>query len=79
MNEILESDLAQAGGYTVTAGAVLLQLIDWLSTLEIHDYAQAAMATGGFIFLCFKIANARIDRRNKLLDERIKKRKLEDK
>lgn len=78
MYTFLDSDLAQAGGYTVTIGAIALKVIDFFSQYNINDYAQGAMALGGFIFLCYKIANARVDRRNKLLDEQIKKKQLED-
>lgn len=78
MHEFLDSDLAQAGGITVTAGAVVLPVIEWLSQLEIHDFFQGAMALGGAIFLCYKIANIRVDIRIKKLNEKLKQRELDN-
>jgi hypothetical protein len=78
MYRFLESDLAEAGGITVTAGAFILPLLDWLSHLEINDFFQGLMAAGGFVFLCFKIANARKDLKLKRLDEKLKQRELDN-
>lgn len=61
MHDILDSEIAQTGGYLTVLGGFGLWIIDELGKYEINDYFQSAMALGGAIFLFYKIANIRID------------------
>jgi hypothetical protein len=71
MQEFLDSDLAQAGGYTTIGGYISLTVMEWITHMTFDNVLQSAMGIGGLIFLGYKIANARLDRR-------IKKKQLKD-
>ena len=76
MQEVLDSDIAQAGGYVTLAGSVTLALMEWIAHMSINDVLQGVMAVGGIIFLYYKIANARLDK--KLKKEELKRKREEN-
>jgi hypothetical protein len=70
-SDILDSDLAQAGGWTTVVGTVLLNIMEWIGHLTVNDVLQGMLLVGSVIFLYYKILNAR-------LDSKIKKKQLND-
>jgi hypothetical protein len=72
MDNVLDSDLAQAGGYLTWVSTIAMTLLEWVGTLEINDVLQALTALGSLLFLYYKIQNLR-------LDKKIKERELKDK
>jgi hypothetical protein len=69
--DLLDSDLAQAGGWTTVAGSVFLSIMEWIGHLTVNDALQGILLVGSVIFLYYKILNAR-------LDSKIKKKQLKD-
>jgi hypothetical protein len=69
--DLLDSDLAQAGGWTTVAGSVVLSIMEWIGHLTVNDVLQGILLVGSVIFLYYKILNAR-------LDSKIKKKQLKD-
>jgi len=72
MQEFLDSDLAQAGGWTSIGGYISFTIMEWITHMSFDGTMKVVMGIGGLIFLGYKIANARLDRK-------IKKKQLEDK
>jgi hypothetical protein len=70
-SEVLDSDLAQAGGWSTVVGSVFLTIMEWLGELTVNDILQGILLIGSIIFLWYKIVNAR-------LDARIKRKELKD-
>jgi hypothetical protein len=71
-NEVLDNDLAQAGGWTTVVGTFFLWVLEWLAELTVNDFLQGVMLIGSIIFLWYKIVNARLDaklKRKVLKDE----------
>ena len=71
MDNVLDSDLAQAGGYLTWVSTIAMTLLEWVGTLEINDVLQALTALGSLLFLYYKIQNLR-------LDKKIKEKELKD-
>jgi hypothetical protein len=71
MDNVLDSDLAQAGGYLTWVSTITMTLLEWVGTLEINDVLQALTALGSLLFLYYKIQNLR-------LDKKIKEKELKD-
>ena len=55
MQEALDSDLAQAGGYATLASSAMMAILEWVAHMSINDVLQGVMAIGGLIFLFYKI------------------------
>ena len=72
MDNVLDSDLAQAGGYLTWVSTIAMAILEWVGTLEINDVLQALTAFGSLLFLYYKIQNLR-------LDKKIKEKELKDK
>ena len=72
MDNVLDSDLAQAGGYLTWVSTITMTLLEWVGTLEINDVLQGLTALGSLLFLYYKIQNLR-------LDKKIKEKELKDK
>ena len=72
MDNVLDSDLAQAGGYLTWVSTIAMATLEWVGTLEINDVLQAFTAFGSLLFLYYKIQNLR-------LDKKIKEKELKDK
>jgi hypothetical protein len=72
MDNVLDSDLAQAGGYLTWVSTIAMTLLEWVGSLEINDVLQALTALGSLLFLYYKIQNLR-------LDKKIKEKELKDK
>ena len=72
MDSVLDSDLAQAGGYLTWVSTIAMTLLEWVGTLEINDVLQALTAFGSLLFLYYKVQNLR-------LDKKIKEKELKDK
>ena len=72
MDNVLDSDLAQAGGYLTWVSTIAMAILEWVGTLEINDVLQAFTAFGSLLFLYYKIQNLR-------LDKKIKEKELKDK
>ena len=70
MQEFVDNDLAQAGGWTTVGGSIFLTVMDWLGTMTVNDFLQGVMLVGSIIFLAYKILNSR-------LDAKIKRKQLE--
>lgn len=71
MTEILDSDIAQAGGWLTVSTSLFLSLTEWLGHFEINDILQGLASVGALVFLWYKIRMIR-------LDIKIKKKRLED-
>lgn len=69
MTTILDSDLAQAGGYTTVGISLFINILDWMTKLEVTDALQWISAALASVFLIYKIYNAH-------LDAKIKRRQL---
>lgn len=70
--DVLNSDLAQAGGWSTVFGSLILSVGEWLGEFTVNGFLQGIMLVGSIVFLYYKIMNAR-------LDSKIKKRDLDDK
>lgn len=71
MDNVLDSDLAQAGGYLTWVSTIAMTLLEWAGSLEINDVLQGLTALGSLLFLYYKIQNLR-------LDKKIKEKELKD-
>jgi len=72
MNEVLNSDIAQAGGWTTVYLSIGLTVLEWLGETTVNDILQGVLLLGSIVFLWFKIKNSR-------LDAKIKQRELNKK
>jgi hypothetical protein len=70
MQGLLETDIAQAGGWTTVAGSLFLFIMEQLADLTVNDFLQGLMLVGSIIFLFYKIKNSR-------LDAKLKKKQLD--
>lgn len=61
MNEFLDSDVAQAGGWISLVSSIALTLIEWVTKLPVNDSLQAVMLIGSIIFLYYKIKHSVLD------------------
>jgi hypothetical protein len=71
MDDILDSDLAQAGGYLTWISTITMTLLEWASSLEVNDILQALTALGSLLFLYYKVQNLRLDK--KIKEKELKK------
>jgi hypothetical protein len=78
MDEILDSDLAQAGGYLTWVSTITMTILEWVSSLEINDVLQGVAALGSLVFLFYKIQNLVLTNRSIRLDNKKKKKELEE-
>lgn len=76
MFHALNTDTAQAGGYTITGLSIWSIMIEWVSDITINDVFQGIMFIGSAIFMLFKAYNSYLDSKGKRLDNKIKKRTL---
>jgi hypothetical protein len=65
MDNVLDSDLAQAGGYLTWVSTITMALLEWVGSLEINDVLQGLTALGSLLFLYYKIQNLRLDKKIK--------------
>jgi hypothetical protein len=70
-SDVLDSDLAQAGGWSTVAGSVFLWVMELLGNMSVNDVLQGILLVGSIVFLYYKMLNAR-------LDSKIKKKQLND-
>lgn len=68
MDNVLESDVAQAGGYLTWISTITMAVLEWVGTLEVNDVLQGFTALGSLIFLYYKIQNLRLDKKLKEKD-----------
>lgn len=61
MDGYLETDIAQAGGWTTVGGSLFLFIMEQLADLTVNDFLQGLMLLGSIVFLFYKIKNARLD------------------
>jgi len=72
MDQFLDSNAAQAGGWTTVVGSLFLTVMEWMGEMTVNDFLQGILLVGSIIFLFYKIANAR-------LDAKLKRRELKNK
>jgi hypothetical protein len=78
MDNILNSEPMQAGGWTTVSLSISTVLIEWISSITINDALQGILAILGGLFLLYRLLTQRVILRNELLDEKLKKKALEE-
>ena len=71
MDQYLDSDIAQAGGWTTVVGSLFLTIMEWFGEMTVNDFLQGILLVGSIVFLWYKILNSR-------LDAKLKKKQLKD-
>ena len=71
MDQYLDSDIAQAGGWTTVVGSLFLTIMEWFGEMTVNDFLQGILLVGSIIFLWYKILNSR-------LDAKLKRKQLKD-
>jgi hypothetical protein len=61
MTSVLDSELAQAGGYTTVGLSLFINILDWVTKLEVSDALQGISAALASVFLLYKIYNSHLD------------------
>ena len=69
MNQFLDSDIAQAGGWTTVALSIMLSFVDWICELPVNDILQSVASFGAIIFLWYKIRMIRLEYKIKKRDD----------
>lgn len=79
----LQSDTAEALGYTFTGVSITAVLAEYLGDLELNEVLKAIMFIGTILFMLFKSLftmfkahNSYLDSKGKRLDNKIKKHTL---
>lgn len=78
---LLQSDTAEALGYTFTGVSITTVLAEWLGHFQLNEVLKAIMFGGTIIFTLFKAYNSYLDAKGKRTENKIKKhtlRKLEN-
>ena len=73
MISVLDSDIAQAGGWTTVSLSLFLTVSEWIGHFEINDILQGVASVGALVFLWYKIKMIRLD--IKIKKENFKKKK----
>jgi hypothetical protein len=76
MDDVLNSDVAQTGGWMTFVGAALANIIEWLGKIPVNDYMQVLLSIGGVLFIFYKIYTQKIIAKNEKLDTKIKEEQL---
>jgi len=71
MDQYLDSDIAQAGGWTTVVGSLFLTIMEWFGEMTVNDFLQGILLVGSIIFLWYKILNSK-------LDAKLKRKQLKD-
>jgi len=71
MDQYLDSDIAQAGGWTTVVGSLFLTIMEWFGEMTVNDFLQGILLVGSIVFLWYKILNSR-------LDAKLKRKQLKD-
>lgn len=61
MNNLLENDIAQAGGWSTVILSISLSLIDWVCQFPVNDILQSVASFGAIVFLWYKIRMIRLE------------------
>jgi len=73
---ILQSDTAEALGYTFTGVSVSTIIAEYLGSFQLNEVLKAIMFIGTILFTFFKSYNSYLDSRGKKLDNCIKRHEL---
>lgn len=70
-HRFLQSELADAMGFTTMVSSIGLAIGDWLDITNVNDWLQFFVTLGGIVWLWFKIKNSRLDAKikKKILDK----------
>jgi hypothetical protein len=79
MDNLLDSEPMQIGGWTTVGLTISTTIVEWISTVTVNDVLQGVLALLGILFLSYRVLTQRIILRNELLDEQLKKKQLEEK
>ena len=72
MEQFLDSNAAQAGGWTTVASSIFLTVLEWMGEMTVNDVLQGILLVGSIVFLWYKILNSR-------LDAKLKRQELKEK
>lgn len=61
MQNLLDNDIAQAGGWATVALSISLSFIDWLCQFPVNDLLQSVASFGAIVFLWYKIKMIRLE------------------
>jgi hypothetical protein len=78
MYNVLNSEPLQAGGWATVGLSLSTAMIEWVSSVTINDVLQGILAILGATFLLYRLLTQRVILRNELLDEKLKKKALEE-
>lgn len=78
----MDSDLAQAGGWSAVVSSIMMSMMEWAVGLTVNDVLQGFMYAGSALFLYYKIVNSRLDakmKRNALKEDKEDEQKKDNK
>ena len=58
---VMDSDIAQASGWSAVITSIMVSIMDWASDLSINEILQGFMYFGSSLFLYYKIVGQRLD------------------
>lgn len=76
MDDVLNSEAAQYGGWMAVAGAFVSNLVEWLGKIPVNDVLQILLSVGGLIFILYKSYTQHLMAKNEKLDNEIKQEQL---
>ena len=61
MQNLLDNEIAQTGGWFTVALSLSLSLIDWICQFPVNDILQSVASFGAIVFLWYKIRMIRLE------------------
>ena len=73
---LLQTDTAEALGYTFTGVSITTVIAEWLGHFELNEVLKAIMFAGTILFTLFKAYKTYLEAKGKRIENKIKKHEL---